>query len=152
MGAKMRPGGAECDHQGHRNLSSVICSFFASVEFLFLPVGGRHRRHRFRRKRASSPAALFEQPPEILPSRNHVSLTIDAPEEPQAKASHAMPLFAFGKQRFDPDTAFAVRLLVRFGCVVFPDPIQILLMHTATEATSLFTGRTLRFERAGIAV
>src|SRR6266699_6124087 len=47
--------------------------------------------------RTPSPAAFVEQSLEILPSSSHERLTVDAPQEPQAEASHAMPLFALGK-------------------------------------------------------
>src|SRR2546421_2298688 len=63
-----------------------------------------------------------------------------------------MPLLAFRKQGFHPDTAFAVGFLVGLGCLVGSHPIHILLIDTAAEAPSLRTGRTLRFERAGIAI
>ena len=90
-----------------------------------------------------SPSSFFEQPFEILPSCSHQCFTVDAPEQTQAEASHAMPVFAFRKEWFDPHTAFAVRLLVGFSGVVRSHPIQILLMDTATERPSLLTGGTL---------
>src|SRR5947209_6730892 len=63
-----------------------------------------------------------------------------------------MPVFAFRKEGFDPHTAFAVRLLVGLRGVVRSHPIQIVLMHTATECPSLLTRRALCLERAVIAV
>ncbi len=45
----------------------------------------------------TSPAALFEKAFEILSRSDQQCLDIDPPEEPQAKAPHAMPLFTFGK-------------------------------------------------------
>jgi hypothetical protein len=50
-----------------------------------------------------SPSLLFEQPFEILSSRSHERLAVDPLQEPQAKASHAMPVFSLCKERFDPD-------------------------------------------------
>src|SRR5258708_19017855 len=47
--------------------------------------------------RAASPSPFFEQPLEILPSGPHQRLTIHAPESSEAKAPHAMPIFAFSE-------------------------------------------------------
>jgi hypothetical protein len=63
-----------------------------------------------------------------------------------------MPVFAFRKQRFDPDTAFAIRLLVGFCCVVGSDAIEILLIDTATETAPLLARGTFDFEWTVIAV
>lgn len=45
-------------------------------------------------ERAMPPAAFLEQAFEILSPCSHQCLTIDAPEPTQAKAPHAMPVFA----------------------------------------------------------
>jgi hypothetical protein len=99
-----------------------------------------------------SPAPFFEQPLEILPYHSHQRLTIYALQPPQAKAPHAMPVFAFRKQELHPDMTLAQSFFVGLGRVVASDPIQILLIDTAAEAAALGTVRTLRFERAVIAM
>ena len=45
-----------------------------------------------------------------------------------------------------------IRFLVGFRLLVASDPIQHFFIDTATEAASLFAGRTLGFERTVIAV
>ena len=102
-------------------------------------------------ERTPPPAAPFEQAFEILASRNQKRFTVDAPESSQAKTSHAMPLFALSKERFDPHTALAIGFLVGFGSRVVSDPIQHLLIDTTAETSPLLAGDTLRFERADIA-
>src|SRR5260221_12252974 len=42
----------------------------------------------------ASPSPFLEQPLQILPSRSHECLTLDAPESSETKAPHAMPVFA----------------------------------------------------------
>src|SRR5216683_3688155 len=63
-----------------------------------------------------------------------------------------MPLFALCKQRFDPDSPFAIRLFVGFCGLISSDPIQILLMHTAAKSPPLLAGSALGFEWTMIAV
>ncbi len=63
-----------------------------------------------------------------------------------------MPVFAFGKQGFDPDLSLAQRFVVGFSRLVASHPIQHLLIHTAAETAALFAGGTLGFEWAMIAV
>ena len=46
-----------------------------------------------------------------------------------------MPLFAFGKQRFDPDHAFAHRFLEYLGCMVGMNAIHILLEEQVKDVT-----------------
>jgi hypothetical protein len=46
-------------------------------------------------ERPPSPSSFFEQAFEILPSGNPQGLTIDTPQQTQAKATHAMPVFGF---------------------------------------------------------
>ncbi len=102
--------------------------------------------------RATSPAPFFEQAFEILSPRSHQGLTVDAPKPTQAEPPHPMPVFSFSKQGFDPDTAFAIRLLVGFGGMVGSHSIQIVLIPAAAEGSSLLARRVLCFQRAMIAV
>lgn len=46
-----------------------------------------------------------------------------------------MPLFGFGKQRFDPDRAFALRFLKCLGCMVGMNAIHIRLKERAKDVT-----------------
>jgi hypothetical protein len=101
---------------------------------------------------APSPAALFEEPLEILSRCSHERLTVDAPQPPQAKAPHAMPVFAEGKEWFHPDLTLTQGFLVGCGWLIATNPFQTGFTDTAAEAASLFTGRTLRFEWAVITV
>jgi hypothetical protein len=53
--------------------------------------------HRLYWERATSPPALFEQAFEILSSRDPQGFAINAPEQPQAEAAQAMPVFGFSE-------------------------------------------------------
>jgi hypothetical protein len=91
----------------------------------------------------ASPAPFCEQSFEILSRRSHERLTVDAPEPTEAKATHAMPVFPFSKQRFHPDLPLAQGFLVGFSRLVASNPIQHLFIHTAAEAAPLLAGGTL---------
>ena len=58
------------------------------------------RCHRPVREWSATPAPLLQQPLEILPSGNQERLTVDSPQPSQAETPHAMPVLAFGKERF----------------------------------------------------
>src|SRR5258708_9512018 len=77
--------------------------------------------------RAASPTALFEQPLEILPSGPHQRLTIHAPESSEAKAPHAMPIFAFSEERLDPHDALTPSFLIWLGFIFGPNLLQVTL-------------------------
>jgi len=100
---------------------------------------------------AASPAPFLEQSLQVLPSRSHQCFTIHTPESSEAKAPHAMPVFAFCKQGFDPDTALAYGLLIWLHCMVGTDPLQVLLIKAASEGSPVLTRRAVLFEGAGIA-
>src|SRR5260221_12125685 len=92
-----------------------------------------------------------EPPFEILAGSNHESLTVDAPEPPQAKASHAVPLLAFRKQGFHPDLALVQSFLVGQGLLVALDPFHVVGKKGAVDAAAARTFRTLRFHRTDLA-
>ena len=102
--------------------------------------------------RVTSPAAFFEQTFQILSRCAHERFTIDTPEPTQTEAPHAVPVFPFSKEWFDPDLPLAQGFLVGLSRLVASNPIQHLLIHTAAEAAPLFAGGTLGFEWAVIAV
>ncbi len=76
-------------------------------------------------QRAPSPAPFLEEPLQVLPSGDQQRLAIDPPEPSQPKPSQPMPVFGFREQRLDPDLPFAHGLLICFGQMVSPYPIQI---------------------------
>jgi len=81
----------------------------------------------------AAPALVLEQALEILSRRTHNPLTVDTPQEPQAKAPHAMPVFGFCKQGFDPHLALAQGFhFVLFVVVVY----FFTIMAPATPAPS----------------
>jgi len=98
-----------------------------------------------------SPASLFEESFEVLPTCSHQCLTVDTPEPSQAKAPHPMPLLAFSKERFNPDATLAHGFLVGWCLVVALHTFKIASMERPMYLTTLMTGSTLRFERACIA-
>src|SRR4051812_11097281 len=58
-----------------------------------------------------------------------------------------MPLFRLAEQRFDPDAAFAHRLLVGGGLVVAPDAVEIGLIEAAGEDPAFPAIGAARLER-----
>src|SRR5262249_51549514 len=74
--------------------------------------------HGLRWERMPSPASLFEESFEVLPTCSHQCLTVDTPEPSQTKAPHAMPVFGFSKERFNPDATLAHGFLVGWCLVV----------------------------------
>src|SRR5436309_12323990 len=108
-------------------------------------------KENLRLERTETPPALFEQPLEILASRDAQGFAIDAPEQSQAEAAQAMPIFGFGKQRFHPHFAFTESFLVSASVLTATNPLEILLSHITIDATPLVTSRTLHFAWAVIA-
>src|SRR5882762_2307880 len=62
-----------------------------------------------------------------------------------------MPLFAFGKERFDPDLSLAHGLVIRLGDVISPDSLDILLIKMVPDETPLITAGALWLERTAVA-
>src|SRR5690349_16965235 len=61
-----------------------------------------------------------------------------------------MPLFAFSKQGFNPHAALAHRFLIGLGRMIGTDLLEVLLIKTAFEQTSLITGGALGLEGTGV--
>ena len=99
-----------------------------------------------------SPSPFLSSRLRFCPAARHERLTVDAPEPTEAKASHAMPVFAFGKKWFHPDLPLTQGFFVGCGWLIGTHPFQTGFIDTAAEAASLFARRTLRFEWAVIAV
>jgi len=98
----------------------------------------------------ASPPSFLEESLEILSSRDAHGFTIDAPEQPQAEAAQAMPVFRFCKQRLHPHFPFPHGLLIGFRVVIAPHPFEVAGMERPMHLTTLITGGTLRFERTRI--
>src|SRR4051794_25475382 len=62
-----------------------------------------------------------------------------------------MPLLRFGKERLDPDLAFAHGLSVGLRRVVAPDPVEVGLVEAAADPPAAWRGRALLLERTGLA-
>src|SRR5258708_37144183 len=101
--------------------------------------------------RAASPSPFFEQPLEILPSGPHQRLTIHAPESSEAKAPHAMPIFAFSEERLDPHAPLTHSFLIWLGYMIGANLLEVLLIKAAFEQTPLITGGALWLEWTGVA-
>src|SRR5690242_15460827 len=104
-----------------------------------------------KRERSPSPAALLEEPLEILSRGNQERLTVHSPESPQPEPAHPMPVLVLSEERFHPDAAFAEGFLVGGRLLIAAHPLQIRLPHMAIKLMPLGTGRTLRLNRAVIA-
>src|SRR5258708_8141102 len=91
--------------------------------------------------RAASPSPFFEQPLEILPSGPHQRLTIHSPESSEAKAPHAMPIFAFSEERLAPHAPLTHSFLIWLGYMIGPDLLQVLLIKTGFWTTPPITGK-----------
>ncbi len=61
-----------------------------------------------------------------------------------------MPGFCFAKQWLDPDSPLAHRLLVRLGCVVAPDALEIGFIEAPPDHPSPVTLGALGLERAAV--
>src|SRR6266487_4377284 len=57
-----------------------------------------------------------------------------------------MPVFRFGKERFDPDFSLVQGFLVGQGLLVAPHPFEIVCVEGSVHLPTLITGGTLRFE------
>src|SRR6266567_1539314 len=142
---------AECIHQGHSNPSPLRIFLDPFEGVLFLPVGGRHADHCLTRKGTSSPASLLQQAFEILASSDAQGFAIDAPEQPQAEAAQAMPVFGLRKEWFDPDLALVDGFLVGRGLLIALHPFHIVSKKGAVDAPAPWAFGTLCFYRTDLA-
>src|SRR5258708_30496449 len=95
-------------------------------------------------------SSFFQQALQILPRRSHQGFTINPLQLSQANPSHAMPVLTFREERFHPHTALTESFLVGLGRLIGTYPIQILLIYTATETSSLLIASTLAFQFARV--
>src|SRR5687767_2148641 len=62
-----------------------------------------------------------------------------------------MPLLGFGKERLDPDLAFAHRFFVGLGQVVAAHFVEVVLIEGAVDNAAMVAGRALGLDGTGIA-
>ena len=98
------------------------------------------------------PQPRFCEPPfEILASSDAQGFTIDAPEQPQAEAAQAVPVFSLGKEWFDPDLALVKGFLVGSGLLVALHSFHIVGKKGAVDVPTTRAFGTLRFHWTGVA-
>jgi hypothetical protein len=93
----------------------------------------------------------LEQALEILTGSNHERFAVDSPKPPQAKTPHAMPLFAFPKQRFHPDLALVHGFLVGKSLLVAFHPFYRVRKKGSMDVPTTGAFGTLCFHGADIA-
>jgi hypothetical protein len=122
---KKRAESPASDQGCHSGAGSVAFQSVVSWGCVWLQVRSRQPRHGLCRKWTPSPSSLLQQAFEIWPRCDDLGLAIDTPEPPQAETPHAMPVFRFRKEWFDPDFPLIHGFLVGVGLVV---PLHTLLI------------------------
>jgi hypothetical protein len=89
------------------------------------------------RQGASTTPTFLEQTLHVLPGSGQEGFAIHPPEPPQPKPPQPMPILGFRKERLHPDFPFVHGLLVGFGLVVRPHPIQVLLVEMPRDLASM---------------
>jgi hypothetical protein len=113
-------------------------------------MGKSQRSHPLRWKRTPSPTSLLKQAFEILPRCDDLRLAIDTPEPPQAETPHAMPVFGFGKEWFDPDFPLVHGPLVGVSLVISFHALLIVRKKRTVDVPTTLVGSTVGFQGAGI--
>jgi hypothetical protein len=142
---------SESVHQGHRHLSPLRISFDPIDQVLFLPVGVRHNAYCLAGEGTSSPSSLLQQAFEILASSDAQGFAIDAPEQPQAEATQAMPVSGLRKEWFDSDLALVDGLLLSSGLLVALHSFHVVGKKGAVDVPTTRAFGTLRFHGTGVA-
>jgi len=93
---------------------------------------------------------LLKQAFEILPRCDDLRLAIDTPEPPQAETPHAMPVFGFRKEWFDPDFALVHGPLVGVSLVIPFHALLIVRKKRTVDVPTTLVGSTVGFQWAGM--
>ncbi len=99
--------------------------------------------------RTLPPAPPAEQPLQLLPHCNQLSLDIDLLQPTETEAPQSVPVLGLGEERFNPDLPLPHRLGRGLRRVGAPHALQIRLLKAAPDPPSAPRGGALRPERAG---
>jgi hypothetical protein len=99
---------------------------------------------------SAPPAAISEQPLQVLASRDQQGLDVHLPQPAESEPSQPVPVL-FAEQRLDPHLPLPHRLLVGSGLVVGAHAVEVLDVQGPMDLAPLTAHGASRFERAGIA-